>query len=284
MLRPGISRTGGKSNLVKRLVKKTPHHKFFLSLFCGAGWYEINKPRVSYEVFNDKDAKIINYLRVISRHPKKFDDIKQTYLGLLSEKTFYDIKNGNLKPKDEIEKAFFYYYQNKVGFAGVNRSFGGINPQTTRPYTNNDGGLLSPIDPAVIKRLQYVIMLNRDFRSVYELFENHFHKKKGLGDEGFIFADPPYPGAEFCYTEKFTKDDHYDLINLLQNTPFKFMLTVGGDCEFYVDELDEFVVEPIGVQYRTSSNHQYERQEYIIRNYKHASFIGEQNTGDFLDV
>jgi len=285
----GISQVGGKFRLIKRLLKLTPPHNFFLSLFCGACWYELNKPRCQYECFNDANYEIINYLTVIEREAEQFEKTKEGIFGLVSEKTYKDISTGRLLPKNDMERAVFFQYLNKLAFAGnaTKATFRGSTPmggfnvekkatgykglqvKTTRPYTNNDNGLLTPIMPEAIKRLRYVNISNKDFRKVYNVFHKAAFIKKGLTSEVFMFADPPYPSTEKYYGDLFQEEDHKDLIEILLNTPFNVMLTIGSKCESYIEtfEANEWKIIPVKVKYSTDANTQVDSQEYIIMNY-----------------
>lgn len=416
----GISQTGGKYRSVNRLKNLTPYHEFFLSMFTGAAHFELNKPRCRYECFNDAESDIINYLVQIHEHPKEFDVMKQGVFGLVSQEICNRIVNGKITPKNDLEKAYYFYYLNKLtfggsiwkvrkkppyqgvaigntskladdakevfelktkGYAGLNQNraipqstfhkediekikegfeiktkgfvgllrngilpdvsdksvkeakakfrgmtlptvckeksvddakanfrgvvpkanyagivnsgqgassswivekaresfkerqsaYKGTNPKTTRPYTNNDCGLLSPINPEAIKRLRYVNLTAYDFRKVYKMFYEAFHVRKGLERECFIYADPPYPGTEKYYGDLFSKDDHQDLIDILLETPFNFMLSIGGVCkEIYIEPLMDagWNIVPVKVRYSTSATTQKESQEYICMNYE----------------
>ena len=409
----GISQTGGKYRLVNRLMEVTPYHEFFLSMFTGAAHFELNKPRCRYECWNDGESEIINYLVQIWKHPKEFDDMKQGVFGLVSQEICNRIVNGKLKPKNDLERAYFFYYLNKLTFGGsiwkvrknpetgggliknrvlpniskkivadakeefetktkgyrgitlgslgkplqekdieeikakfrgvilptvckeksveeakanysgigssaarthtldtpyidkakerfknVNAPYAGIhntralgssankrdlektkeqfksvaykgtNPKTTRPFTNNDCGLLSPINPEAIKRLRYVNLTAYDFRKVYKMFYEAFYVRKGLERECFIYADPPFPGTEKYYGDLFPPELHQDLLDLMLETPFNFMLSIGGECEFYLEQLKDWNILPVKVKYSTSANHQKDSQEFIITNYE----------------
>lgn len=314
-----ISQIGGKFRLRKELSELTPLHAFFSSLFCGACWYELNKPRVQYECFNDKNSEYINYLEVIRCFPKRFDELKEGLLGLVSQKIFNDIVKGILIPENIIERAYFFYLLNKIGFSGSTSKgskdmgwkgfrgittpnarfrgttppalnekihdfeknkanfrdiggkggFKGINPKTTRPYTNNDMGVLTPLDPEAIIRLRYVVLTCYDFRKMYKMYHKAYFIKKGLTTECFIFADPPYPSAEKYYGNMFKPEDHYNLIDIMVNTPFRFLLTIGGECGFYIDALKDagWYIIKTNVKYSTDANTQKESIEYICMNY-----------------
>jgi len=110
-----ISQLGGKYRLRKTLLSFTPKHDFFLSLFAGSCIYELNKPRAKYEAFNDADSELINYLLVIREYPKEFDDMKKGVFGLVSQEICNRIIRKELIPRNNIEKAFHFYYLNKMG-------------------------------------------------------------------------------------------------------------------------------------------------------------------------
>lgn len=297
MITAGMSRTGGKFRLRKVLLEHTPRHEYFLSLFCGACWYELNKPRARYECFNDLDSELINYLKVIERYPEEFEKYKQGVFGLASQRLFLDILEGKIAPRDDIERAYFFYYMNKLCFGGKmstyiglmiiprkeeippvkshyrgitpKEGYRGINPNTTRPHTTNDCGLLTPLDPKCIERLRYVNLTCYDFRKIYKMFHKAYYERKGIEREALVYADPPYPGTEKYYGTGFEKKDHEDLIRIMLDTPFNFMLSIGGECDFYLEALTGagWSVKEVYTKYSTDANSQDLVKEYIIMNY-----------------
>lgn len=308
----------------KQLLKLTPKHDFFLSMFTGASHYELNKPRCQYECFNDLDSEFINYLIVINRNPEEFNKMKEDIFGLVSQEIVNRIVNGDLKPKNNIEKACFFFYLNKTcfsgkqskGYAGLNQNraipkstfhkkdiekikakyrgitlptstkeinierytepshYKGINPKTTRPYSNNDLGLLTPIDPKAIERLRYVNLTCYDFRHVYKLFYKAFHERKKLSIECFIYEDPPFPSTEKYYGNMFKPEDHQDLINLNLDSPFHIMQSIGGDCQFYLDSYEDagWFIKEVKTKYSTDANTQDVIIEYACMNYDITTF------------
>lgn len=306
MIRSGISQIGGKFRLRKDLLRFTPVHEYFVSLFCGSCIYELNKPRpYHYECFNDANSQYINYLEVLSFYREEFDAYRKKkkfrngILGLVSRRIYNDIKDGFLKPKDRIERAVMFQYLVKLGFAStvqfrgmvpettskkknvekakadfqykIDSNFKGTNiGKSTRPYTNNDMGILTPLDPKATTRLQYVILEELDFLRLYLQFFKAYHTKKGFTRECFIYADPPYPATEEYYGDLFPDVRHLDLIELMLGTPFNFMLSIGKKCELYVEIFRQagWVVEEVKVKYSTDANTQKEDTEYLIMNYR----------------
>lgn len=299
-------------------MELTPKHDFFLSMFTGASHYELNKPRCQYELFNDLDSEFINYLITIERNPKEFNEMKKGIFGLVSQEIVNRIVNGEIKPKNNIERAYFFYYLNKTcydltqNYRGIilptsskkiniehyrgnlwysfdekkdeiiealipyskKGPFKGINPKTTRPYSNNDLGLLTPIDPKAIERLRYVNLTCYDFRHVYKLFYKAFHERKKLSIECFIYEDPPFPGTEKYYGNMFKPEDHQDLINLNLDSPFHIMQSIGGDCQFYLDSYEDagWFIKEIKTKHSTDAKTQVEIIEYACMNYDITTF------------
>ncbi|KKK56903.1 hypothetical protein LCGC14_3059870, partial [marine sediment metagenome] len=144
----------------------------------------------------------------IEKAKERFKEVNANYGGLQPLRPM-------LIDKPMAEKA-------KQQFKSV--AYKGTNPKTTRPFTNNDCGLLSPIDKEAIKRLRYVNLTAYDFRKVYKMFYEAFYVRKGLERECFIYADPPFPGTEKYYGDLFPPELHQDLIDLMLETPFNFML------------------------------------------------------------
>lgn len=285
-------------------MELTPKHDFFLSMFTGASHYELNKPRCQYECFNDLDSEFINYLITIERNPKEFNKMKKGIFGLVSQEIVNRIVNGEIKPKNNIEKAYFFFYLNKTCFGGKESKerfrgislptstkeiniehydekkekkssrYKGINPKTTRPYSNNDLGLLTPIDPNAIERLRYVNLTSYDFRHCYKLFYKSFHERKKLSIECFIYEDPPFPGTEKYYGNMFKPEDHQDLINLNLGSPFHIMQSIGGDCQFYLDSYEDagWFIKEIKTKHSTDAKTQIEIIEYACMNYDINTF------------
>jgi len=278
-------------------------------MFTGACHYELNKPRCQYECFNDLDSEFINYLIIINRNPEEFNEMKEDIFGLVSQEIVNRIVNGEIKPKNNIEKAYFFFYLNKTcfnshegtWFKGVSpplkikkakgryrgitlptstkeinierysesSHYKGINPKTTRPYSNNDLGLLTPIDPKAIERLRYVNLTCYDFRHVYKLFYKAFHIRKKLSIECLIYEDPPFPSTEKYYGNMFKPKDHQDLINLNLDSPFHIMQSIGGNCQFYLDSYEDagWFIKEVKTKYSTDAKTQDEITEYACMNY-----------------
>ena len=223
----------------------------------------------------------------IEKAKDRFKNVNAPYAGIHNTRAL-----GSSANKRDLEKTKEQFKERNVSYGGIVNSgqggkgassswtvekakerfksvaYKGTNPKTTRPFTNNDCGLLSPINPESIKRLRYVNLTAYDFRKVYKMFYEAFYVRKGLERECFIYADPPFPGTEKYYGDLFPPELHQDLLDLMLETPFNFMLSIGGECEAYLEQLSDWNILPVKVKYSTSANHQKDSQEFIITNYE----------------
>jgi len=272
-LSTGINSPGGKWRLLFEVLIRMPRHSFYLESFIGSGLIGINKPRCRYEIFNDKYYEIYNYFYVLKYHYPEFRRAMKGLFELVCEKMYEDIQEGLLEPRNRVEQAVIFRYMNKLTRAGLNqlikKDFKGVRVNNTRPYTNNDNGLCTPIDLKVIDRLKYVTLTNQDFRDVYQTFYQKYHVERGLTKECFMYWDPVYPGKGHPYFHKFTDEDHFDVIKILLDTPFNFELSIGGDCKLYLDAFNKtgFYIDPVKTKYSMNAKNQNKTQEYIIMNY-----------------
>jgi len=298
-LSPGINSPGGKWRLLLEILERIPYHEYYLEPFAGSAIIGLNKPRARYEVFNDKYYEIYNYFYVLKYRYKEFRKAKKGIFELVCEKLYEDIKEGTVKPRNRVERAVIFRYMNKLTRAGLNqllnKSFRGMIPPTnakknivekvkkefknaqfilirvnnTRPYTKNHNGLLTPIDINVIERLHYVTLTCKDFREAYNIFYQKYHIERNLSKECFMYWDPVYPGKEHPYYHKFKDEDHLDVIEILLDTPFPFLLSIGGKCKLYLDAFREanYIIEPIETKYSTNARHQNKTLEYLVMNY-----------------
>ena len=106
----GVKNWGGKYRLVKRILPLMPLHEFYLEAFCGSGVVFLNKERCRYECINDYNSELINYLIVIEEYPEEFEKYKtkDSVYSLCSKELFERIVDRRLKPKDDVQKAYYF--------------------------------------------------------------------------------------------------------------------------------------------------------------------------------
>lgn len=111
--------------------------------------------------------------------------------------------------------------------------------------------------------------------------------RKGLGPECFVYFDPPYVGTEKYYKSGFDLEDHKKLVEILIESPFHCLLSIGGEGskKLYRDPLKEagFITKNVYTRYSTDANSQKKSKEYLIMNYNINTlplmqYASEQNT------
>ncbi|MCX7881580.1 MAG: DNA adenine methylase, partial [Patescibacteria group bacterium] len=109
----GLKIVGGKKFIVDWIIENLDYSKFcYIELFGGTGIVLYNKPPHKVEVYNDINNELVNLFLVLMNN---FDEFEKRFNELLySERLFYMIKDGELKPKDDIDRALFYFYLMKT--------------------------------------------------------------------------------------------------------------------------------------------------------------------------
>lgn len=110
---------------------------------------------------------------------------------------------------------------------------------------------------AIEERLKNVVIEHKDFECLIKSFE----KRNSL-----FFLDPPYYGAERCYTQRFTKEDHIRLFDALNNTKNRFILTYN-ECDFIRELYTHFNIDEVIRTNSLSAKSNSQYRELIITNY-----------------
>lgn len=124
---------GGKSKLAKEIVEMMPEHKLYVEVF-GGGLSALYAKPFTYqiiEVVNDINSELVNLHRIIKTRPQTLALVLKDML--ISREIFYDIRDNKVTPKNDIERAAFYYYLILNSFSCNLKSFA---PTKTRPAKN----------------------------------------------------------------------------------------------------------------------------------------------------
>lgn len=211
---------GGKFYARKIISKYIPKHDFYVEPFVGGGSIFFHKNKVN-SWLNDFDEELINCYKIIKNDLQKL--IKKLS-GHEANKIKHSWFKNEFKPKNNLEKAFRYYYLNRTSYSGIMKNencfFGYGDKYSMRP--ENWPRQLEKNS----KKLQRVKLTSYDFEEVI----NKINQKNT-----FIFLDPPYFNADQnkFYTKSFNNDDHIRLSKILKKNKnkFKFLLTYDNSKE-----------------------------------------------------
>jgi len=215
-LKPPFGWVGGKSKLAKKIVSMMPKHNLYIEVFGGAlnVLYAKEKPLQGRyrEVVNDYNGELINLHRAIRNNPQTLS----MYLHrlLVSREIFEDIKHKRYKPRNNIERASFFFYQLSQSFGSKGDNFAMASKSRKPKNIYKDFSKWS-------KRLKLVTIENMDFEKLIKEYDR---------EEAFFYCDPPYVETENYYKNKktFDKKDHIRLFETLSKIKGKFLISYNN--------------------------------------------------------
>lgn len=248
---------GGKFYGLKNILPYLKiNHKEYREPFVGGGSIFMAAEPVKFNWINDVDKDLINFYKIIQN-----DDTKKQLFELLKNETASKQRHAQIKqfkPKNNVEKAFKFFYLNRTSFSGIM-----VRPR----WGYMIGSSVTPdrwtkiIEP-VAQKLKNVNITNLDFRKVLE------DKSKFADSEVLIYLDPPYfDASKNIYNNQFIKKDHYDLCKILKNSKFKFVLSYD-DFEEVRHMYNWAFIERSNWTYFMSEERRQEGHELIITNFK----------------
>lgn len=180
----------------------------------------------------------MNLHRAIRTNPKKL----QTYLSalLISREIFNDIKSNHLKPRNNIERASFFFYRLTQSFGAKGENFA-MNAKSRKPRS------LYKDFTKWAKRLDQVTIENMDFEKLIKEYDK---------EETLFYCDPPYVGTESYYknVREFNLKDHKRLYKTLKSIKGKFLLSYN-DTPFIRELYKDFkIIKSEEIRYTLGAN------------------------------
>lgn len=256
----------------------------YVEPFLGGGaLFFYLEPRQS--IINDINTKLMGFYRGVrddfDNLRKELDEIEALYTSNRAkfdalkalhpdervedknEALYYQLRAmfNDITPK-YYSDALLYYYINKTAYSGMIRynAKGEFNvPFGRYQHLNTNAVSLSHS-----KLLQRAELFNVDYSEIFNM----------LGDEDFVFLDPPYDCAfsdygNEEYKDGFNEDSHRRLANDFANLPCKAMMVIGRTPlteelygKFIVDEYDKNYAVNIRNRFKAAAKH------IIVANYK----------------
>ncbi|OPD28852.1 DNA adenine methylase [Clostridium botulinum] len=251
MLKPPISRMGGKSKLRKTIIEMIPDHECYIELFFGAGWVYFGKQPSKVEVINDIDKELINLFKMIKYHAPEIERLLQYEFS--GRDIFEEYKNYSIEYLTEIHRAVRFLYLISQSFASKMEAYGYATTSKPKPqifYKN----ILKDLK----ERLRNTYVENLSFEKIIEKYDRQY---------SFFFADPPYFETE-GYSNEFGEKEHLLLRDNLKNLKGKFLLTIN-DHPRVREWYGGFNIKEVKVNYSISREKKARKEynELIITNY-----------------
>ncbi len=213
MLRPPITRMGGKSKLRNKIISLIPKHICYVELFFGAGWVYFGKKPSQVEVINDIESELINLFRMIKYHAPEIERMLEYEFS--GRDIFTEYKNYTVECITEIHRAVRFLYLISQSFAGKGGTYGYSTIGKPKPHIFYKDGVLAKLK----ERLSNTYVENLSFEKVIEKYDRM---------DTLFFADPPYLGtAGYTHEHEFEEKEHLLLMNSLRSIKGKFLLTIN---------------------------------------------------------
>jgi DNA adenine methylase len=223
--RPLIRYHGAKWMLAPWIIEHLPKHRIYVEPFGGSAAILLRKERSYAEVYNDKDAELVNLFRVARDHGPELK--RRLILTPFSRDDFLEAYEPCEDPietaRRTVIRAFMGHGSNshsqKSGFrANANRS--GTTP--ARDWMNYPEAF-----DAIIQRLRGVIIENRDASTIMTTHDS---------SRTLHYVDPPYVNdtrsGRKGYRHEMTDSDHVMLAAQLHNLQGMVILS-GYPCDLY---------------------------------------------------
>lgn len=248
---------GGKWRLAPWIIAQFPDHRTYTEAFGGAGSVLIRKPRAYAEVYNDLDGEVVNLFRVLQDRVtgKRLQELLELtpYAREEFERAYEPTDDPLERARRTVIKAFMGFGSNAVqvdsprgrgfntrvstektgrstGFrtgdrGGSSRASTGFRADSNRSGTTpaHDWKNYPATLPALIDRLQGVVIENRDAHEILQRFDR---------PDTLHYVDPPYVHStrqnarRDRYRFEMTDEQHRELAEVLKG--LSGMVAVGG--------------------------------------------------------
>lgn len=249
MLKPPISRMGGKSRLRKQIIELIPEHTCYVEVFFGAGWVYFGKEASKVEVINDIDSEVSNLFTMIKNHEEEIQRLLR--YEICSRDFFTRYIEINPIHLTEIQRAvrFLYLISQSFGAKGSNYGYAVTKPPNYKIFNIN----LKEIKD----RLRNTYVENLDFDVLIKKYDK---------EHTVFYCDPPYYKTA-GYKKVFTVEDHIRLRDTLNNIEGKFILTINDLPETRKWYNGYNIIETEVLYTVSGKGNQKKAKELIIKNF-----------------
>lgn len=246
--------------MVQHLLELMPPHTLYCEVFGGAAHLLFAKPPApAVEVYNDVDARLVNFFRVLQDEEKSKELHRRLQWTLYSRSEYYRALEM-LKRDDVTDISGAWAF-----FVAVRQSFGGkLGGSWGHGRTERYGSVAAfhntvDVLMQIRERLRGVQVEHDDFRNIIPRYDT---------TETLFYCDPPYlqetraGGVE--YQHEMSRQDHIDLLELLNSVQGMVMLS-GYDSPLYREYLDD----------RGWTRYEFQKPLQVAGRVRGSSLVGE---------
>ena len=249
MMAQAFGSPGGKSKVVKKLLRMVPPHKVYVEPFAGGAALFWKKEPVPTEVLNDVDDGIASaYSFIKSATPEQLNRLRgMNWTG--NKPLFFKLLKST--PTDLFDKFYKFAYTNFHSYGKSRKTFG---------YIKADCKIYNRI-PQLKERLKTTILRSGDYKKVISEFDS---------PNTFFFLDPPYPGEwpGPSGIDAWGKESVDEFCEVLKSIKGKFLVTLN-DLPWIKKALtvDGFIHNTFVVP-RTFRHGDTPKKELLVSNYE----------------
>jgi DNA adenine methylase len=215
-MKPLVKWSGGKTKEIKLFKEYYPRNfKRYIEPFVGGGavFFDLE---FKNNVINDIHPDLINFYKQIKLgHANDIYNLMTKFPN--EEKVYYFIRD-KFKSKNDIEKAFVFFYLRKTCYRGMLR-------YNKKGKFNIPFGRYATYNFEILKNKNYEELLKNT-----EVYSNSFEEifNKYNNENNFMFLDPPYDSAftDYGYC-KYDKKNHIKLFEYFKSTKNKCLMIIG---------------------------------------------------------
>jgi DNA adenine methylase len=210
---------GNKAKHAEWILRHVAEHDCYVEPFGGAGGVLANKPDSKIEVYNDRDADLVQFFDVLRERGAELadwlDDLpyaREKYEEWASK--WYD----GWRPDDEVRRAGVFFFLRATAFGAKYRYQGGFAISTSRNQAYTYQNQIERLRAFADRFRGQVVVENLDYRDVMEKWDS---------PDTLFYLDPPYADAKFRYRRG--KDfDHHELADRLQNVEGRWIVSYSA--------------------------------------------------------
>lgn len=214
--RPALRWHGGKWMLAPWIIQHFPKHRCYVEPYGGAMSVLLRKKRSYAEVYNDLDATVVNFFRVL-RSDRANELREKLALTPFAREEFEQTSFQDVE--DDVERARRLVIRSFMGFGsnGHGRSTG-FRANSSRSGTTpaHDWVNYAQVMPRLIDRLSGVVIENKDARHIMLQHDS---------EHTLHYVDPPYV---FATRSDLSKDYAHEMTDADHTNLLSFLLTLKG--------------------------------------------------------
>ena len=196
--RGAMNYIGSKHSCLSQIFPLIPITDRWVDVYGGSGVVTLNRPRVKFEVYNDRHSGLVAFYKMISSEAGTQALKERCSLFPHSRELFIDYLKG-WEVEDDLERAARWYYIVQTSVMGRCEAFGRDLKAYNTVYRKIHEQL--ELFPIIHDRFKNVLVENLDWRQCLGDFDS---------PDTVFYMDPPYWGSDI-YEHKMDKIAHIEM-------------------------------------------------------------------------